>query len=298
MKYRFTVFTPCYNSENFIHRVIKSLENQTFRDFEWLVVNDASQDNTDEVLKNYIKNDIFPIRYINLERNQGLTANINFAIKEALGKFIIFLGHDDEMLPEALEVFDDILKKYDSDEISAVYALAVDQNGKLVSKKYPENFQISDYWTIFFVNNNEKEKFQCFKTEILRKYHPVDTNFNRWLPAAILWGLVGCDYKAIFINKVLRVYHTDTENSITNSSTRLSHPEAINYYFLIWINKFQYYIKGNYKRRLRGIGAYVSHGLLAKYNLFKMLKPVEKLRNKILIILFYPVAVLYNIKNK
>lgn len=292
--YRFTVFTPCYNSEKFILRVFESLEKQTFRDFEWLVVNDKSIDNTDSILQTYFAKADFDTRYFNLEKNQGVTANVNLAVREAKGEFLVFLGHDDEMLPDALETFNEVLVKHDSQEISAVYALAKDQNGNIVSDKYPKDFQISDYWTMFFVNENEKEKFQCFKTEILRKYPPIDTDYNRWLPAAILWGSVGCDYKAIFINKVLRIYYTDVETSMTNSTDRSSHPEAIHHYFLWWVNKFQYCIRGNLKRKLRGIGAYVSHGLLAGKKLNEILAPVEKFSNKFIIVLFYPIAIFYN----
>ena len=63
-KYRFTIFTPCYNSEKFIHRVIESLESQTFNDFEWLVINDASTDSTAKILDEYASKAKFPVRVI------------------------------------------------------------------------------------------------------------------------------------------------------------------------------------------------------------------------------------------
>lgn len=292
--YRFTVFTPCYNSEKFIQRVFNSLKNQTFTDFEWYVINDGSTDNTNELIENFIKTVDFQVVYHNLEKNQGLHANINQAIKDARGDFFVLYGHDDEIMPDALETFDRTLKKFDSPEISAVYALAIDQNGKLVGKKYPRDEYVSDYWTAFFAAGNEAEKFQCFRTDYLREFYPLPTGKENGMPSAWLWGKVGSKYKAIFINKVLRVYYMDVATSITNTMRRDANPKLIFNYYQEWVNEFQYLIKGNLKRRLRGVGGYVSYGLLAKLSLKQILKPIEKFSNKLIILLFYPIAYFYN----
>lgn len=294
-KCRFTVFTPCYNSEAFIHRVFKSLSNQTFKDFEWYVINDASNDNTHELIEDYIKAIDFEVVYHNLKNNQGIHKNYNQAIKDARGEFFVAYGHDDEIVPDALETFDLLLKKYDSPDISAVYALAIDQDGKLVSKKYPQDELISDYWTQFYVLENEKEKFQCFKTEYLREFFPLPTGKENGMPSSWLWGKLGGKYKAVFANKVLRIYYTNVATSMTNTTRRNAQPQMIYNLYLEWVNEFQYHIKGNYKRRLRGVGAYVSYGLLTKKTLIQLLKPVKNPFNKLLVLAFYPVAKIYNL---
>ncbi|MCE2923619.1 MAG: glycosyltransferase family 2 protein, partial [Roseomonas sp.] len=60
----FTVFTPSYNRAHTIHRVYESLQQQTFRDFEWLVVDDGSTDNTKSIVEAWKKEAPFPIRYV------------------------------------------------------------------------------------------------------------------------------------------------------------------------------------------------------------------------------------------
>lgn len=295
-KYRFTVVTPCYNSEKFIERVFVSLKNQTFTDFEWYVINDASKDNTHALIEEYIKTVDFEVVYHNLKSNQGIHKNINQSIRDARGEFFVLYGHDDEIMPDALETFDKLLAKYDTPQISAVYALANDQNGKLVSKKYHKDEFVSDYWTEFFASGNEAEKFQCFKTDYLREFYPLPTGKEEGMPGAWLWGKVGAKYKAIFVNKVLRVYYMDVATSITNSMKRDANPKIIFNYYQVWVNEFQYHIKGNMKRRLRGVGGYVSYGLLAKLSLIDILKPINKLSIKIIVLLFYPIAYFYNVK--
>jgi len=292
--FRFTVFTPCYNSESFIHRVFNSLSKQTFRNFEWYVINDASTDSTHQLIKEYIKNVDFNVNYINLEKNQGILANYNYAIKDSKGQFLVPFGHDDEMVPEALEVFNDVLIKFDSPEISAIYALAMDQNGKLIGKKYSQDELISDYWTQFFAMRNEAEKFQCFKVEYLREFYPINTSSENGLTSAWLWGMLRTKYKAVFINKVLRIYYTNVPTSITNTMKRDKNPRPVFNYYQYWVNEFQYYIKGNYLRRLQGIGGFVSYGLLSGITVKNLLERAAKIGNKIWVVLFIPIAKLYN----
>lgn len=296
--FKFTVCTPCYNSSGFIERVFKSLKNQTYRNFEWYVINDASSDNTHQLISDFIKEVDFPVIYHNLKNNQGIHNNINQAIKDATGDFIVFYGHDDEMLPEALAVFNEALLKYDTPEISAVYGLAKDQNNKLVGKKYYKDLFISDYWTQMFALDNPSEKFQCFRTDYLREFYPLNTSKNYKQPSAWLWGMLGTKYKAIFVNKILRIYYTNIETSITATTKRDDHSIMIFNYYMVWVNKFQYYINENYKRRLRGIGGYVSYGLLASKNFSEILSPIKNPINKFIIRLFYPVAKIYNIIKK
>ncbi|MCF1716390.1 glycosyltransferase family 2 protein [Flavihumibacter sp. RY-1] len=297
-EYRFTVFTPCFNSEKFLHRVFESLQNQTFLNFEWLVINDASTDGTDDLIKRYIDEAKFPVRYFNLTKNQMIAANYNLAIKESNGEFLIPFGHDDRIFPNALERFDEILRQYDGPNISAVYCLCENQHGRLVSDKYPEDFQISDYFTMFFSLGNEAEKFQCFKTSVLRQYPPLRVDIGSGIPAAWLWGMVGCDFKAIFVNEILRVYYIEDNNpNSLSKSKRTKNPEAIWYYYLYWVNKFQYKINSNYKRRLRGILGYASYGLYARKSIAQMLEPITRLENKLIILLLVPLAYILNWKN-
>ena len=79
-----TVFTPTYNLELYIEETIKSVLNQTFTDFEYLIVDDASTDNTIQIIKSI--NDP-RIRLIKNKTNQGIAYNRNLAIKEAKGKY-------------------------------------------------------------------------------------------------------------------------------------------------------------------------------------------------------------------
>jgi len=97
-----SVIIPTYNRANLIGRAIQSVLNQTYKDFELIIVDDGSTDNTKEVIKEFQKKDK-KINYIRHEKNKGGSAARNTGIKLARGAYIAFLDSDDEWLPEKLE---------------------------------------------------------------------------------------------------------------------------------------------------------------------------------------------------
>ena len=85
-KYTFTVFTTTFNRAYVLHRAYESLKPQTFRDFEWLIADNGSSDNTQEVVKKWIEEADFPIRLISWEKNVGLNGGLNRGVAEAHGE--------------------------------------------------------------------------------------------------------------------------------------------------------------------------------------------------------------------
>ena len=101
-EYLVSIVTPVYNSEKFISETIDSIQNQTYKRWELILVDDCSSDNSYDIISEYIKNDK-RIRYIKLEKNSGAAVSRNTGIKNAKGRFIAFLDSDDIWLPEKLE---------------------------------------------------------------------------------------------------------------------------------------------------------------------------------------------------
>jgi glycosyltransferase involved in cell wall biosynthesis len=115
-----SVIIPSYNREKLIMKAIGSVMRQTFNDFEILVIDDASTDDTGEVIKN-LNNE--KIRYFRMERNGGQCIARNFGIRNARGRYIAFLDSDDEWLPEKLKLQVECFRKGPK-ELGAVYGYA------------------------------------------------------------------------------------------------------------------------------------------------------------------------------
>src|SRR5690242_1761960 len=135
----FTVFTPTYNRAHTIHRVFESLRTQTFREFEWLVIDDGSSDGTTELMKAWRRNADFPIRYI-VQSHAGKHVAHNRALDEARGKFLVVLDSDDACVPTALErmlYHWNTIPAERRPQFSGVAGLCCDQSGVIVGDRFP-----------------------------------------------------------------------------------------------------------------------------------------------------------------
>ena len=96
-----SIIMPSYNTAKFISETITSVLAQTYTNWELIIVDDCSTDDTDAVIRPYLADD--RIRYIKNEKNSGAAVSRNRALREAKGKWIAFLDSDDLWLPEKLE---------------------------------------------------------------------------------------------------------------------------------------------------------------------------------------------------
>lgn len=97
-----SIITPSYKSEKFIAQTIESVLAQTYQNWEIIIVDDVSPDNSNDTIEKYCKNDN-RIKLIKLERNSGPAVARNKAIEESKGRYIAFLDADDLWKPEKLE---------------------------------------------------------------------------------------------------------------------------------------------------------------------------------------------------
>jgi glycosyltransferase involved in cell wall biosynthesis len=95
-----TVLMSVYNGETYLHEAIESILNQTFSNFEFIIINDASTDNSIQIIQHYQDK---RIKLIHNQKNLGLTKSLNKGLKLAKGKYIARMDADDISLPERLE---------------------------------------------------------------------------------------------------------------------------------------------------------------------------------------------------
>ena len=127
----FSIIIPCYNGANTIKRTILSLQKQSHEIYEAIIVNDASTDNSLEIIKNLVSNDP-RFKILNLRKNLGLPGARNSGLKYVQGKYICFLDADDWWPSKKLEEY---LKFFNEgyDILYSDYTRVNEQNGK---KKY------------------------------------------------------------------------------------------------------------------------------------------------------------------
>ncbi len=216
---RFTVFTPTFNRAATLHRVYESLQAQTFRDFEWLIVDDGSTDNTEDLVKSWQAEADFPVRYIRQEHGHKKTAH-NTAVREARGTFFLVFDSDDRCVPEALERFDAHGREIeDAPDFSGVCALCAYEDGSRVGDAFPGGGQIdAPSAEIRWHHRIKGEKWGIVKTDVVRQF-PYPENVPGHVPEGVVWSRIGACYKIRFINEILRIYCQDTGSAAPRIST-------------------------------------------------------------------------------
>lgn len=102
-KYKITLFTPTYNRAYVLETLYRSIQRQTFRDFEWIVVDDGSTDNTEDLVNSWMEEkNFFPIRYYK-QANGGKCRAINWGLDLAEGELFFIMDSDDYLTDDAME---------------------------------------------------------------------------------------------------------------------------------------------------------------------------------------------------
>lgn len=203
----FTVFTPTYNRERTLQRVYDSLNAQTLRDFEWLVVDDGSTDGTDALVARWENAAPFPIRYFR-QANAGKHVAMNRGAREAAGEFFIVADSDDAFDADALEVF---ATTWDSisegrDRFVGVTGRCRTQTGAFVGTPLPKPVLNSDNLELQFRYGVEGEKWGFVRTEVLRRF-PCDESPEM---GSFPWArIAAAGYRTRYIERVLRTYYVD-----------------------------------------------------------------------------------------
>lgn len=162
---KITVFMACYNSEKFISQSIRSILNQTFTDFELLIVNDGSTDDSVNIINSF-KDE--RIKLIHNLTNKGLVHTRNVALTEASGEYIAILDSDDESYPNRLQLQYDFLQTNLNISLCGGHALVIDENGLETGEKlivpHSDNLNMQMIFGNPFVNSTT-----MFKSSILRE---------------------------------------------------------------------------------------------------------------------------------
>lgn len=199
-----TVFTPTFNRAYIIEKLYNSLLNQTISDFEWLVIDDGSSDNTNELFDIWMKeNNKFPIRYYKVE-NGGKHRAINKATGLAKGKLFFIVDSDDHLATDALEY---VVNWERSIKDKEIFCGISGNKGKSENDIIGSTFD-GNYLDATSLERNKYnikgDKAEIFYTEILRKYKFNEIEGENFITEATVWNRMAFDgYKIRWFNKTI-----------------------------------------------------------------------------------------------
>ena len=227
-KYRFTVLTPTYNRSDLLQRVYECLLDQTYKDFEWLIIDDGSTDDTESVCKEMINQGVLDIRYIK-KINGGKHSAYRTAENNYNGTYVVCADDDDLMPSNTLEIFNKYwVQLEDSKDYSDFWEVkgrCVDRNGDMIGRPLPTPVFDSDYNEITYKHHYKEEMHGCNKAEVLRNEAKVPETFMysdkcSYYYEDIRWSRAAAKYKTRFIDDIVRTYTTDAETSIMRPTNK------------------------------------------------------------------------------
>ncbi|WP_285269949.1 glycosyltransferase family 2 protein [Kaistella rhinocerotis] len=196
-----TIFTPTYNRAHLLPRLYESLKNQTSNDFMWLIIDDGSIDNTEEVVAGFKAENRVEIEYIRQE-NQGMHGAHNTAYANITTELNTCIDSDDLMPHNAVQL---ILEKWSAVTDKHLYAglvgLDADLHGNLLGTAFTTHTTTLEN---FYLRGGRGDKKLVYRTEVMQQYPPYPLfEGEKYVGLGYKYLLADQDYELITLNEVL-----------------------------------------------------------------------------------------------
>lgn len=271
-----TVLTPTFNRGGGLQSLWNSLQKQTVKDFEWLVVDDGSTDGTKNLITQLQEKSDFPIRYI-YKNNGGKHTALNVGIQTICSELTFIVDSDDCVTDDAIESILKIHKKYRSQNNICGYAfLRAFPDGKVNGKKFDVNEKIGSYIDVR-VNGDDTgaDKAEVFKTHCLKEFPFPEYPNEKFLGEDLVWVRMARKYEMVHINKAIYVGNY-LEDGLTNNRRKHNIASPIG-----CMHRAEEFMESDLKTRYRIKGGlqYIVYGRFAGV---KGVDLIRKSRHKVL----------------
>lgn len=206
-----SIITPTYNREKELGRVYESLLKQSNKDFEWLVVDDGSVDNTKSLVENYIKEKKINIRLLTKE-NGGKPSAYNLGVENAKGELLLCLDSDDALVEDAIEtILEDYFIIKDNEQCAGlVYNCEDIASKEIIGTPLPDGF-FDTYYNIYEKYQVKGDKAQVIKTKVAKEYPFPIIDGEKFVPEALVNNRISKKYNFLYRDKAVmqKEYLTD-----------------------------------------------------------------------------------------
>lgn len=271
-----TVLTPTFNRGGGLQSLWDSLQKQTVKDFEWLVVDDGSTDGTKNLITQLQEKSDFPIRYI-YKNNGGKHTALNVGIQTICSELTFIVDSDDCVTEDAIESILKIHKKYRLQNNICGYAfLRAFPDGKVNGKKFEVDEKIGSYIDVR-VNGDDTsaDKAEVFKTHCLKEFPFPEYPNEKFLGEDLVWVRMARKYQMVHINKAIYIGNY-LEDGLTNNRRKHNIASPVG-----CMHRAEEFMESDLKiiYRIKGGLQYIVYG---KFAGVKAIDSIRKSRHKIL----------------
>lgn len=200
-----TVFTPCYNRADLLIRLYDSLERQTNTNFEWVIVNDGSSDDTVSVVETLKANSKIPIIFLT-KKNEGKHLAINSGVEIANGDLFFIVDSDDYLTEDAIEHIQLYSKKIMFDETlcGISFRRGISKTEFIGTQQSFNEFRAT-YLDFRFRFNYKGDMAEVYKTKILRKYPFPRFKGEKFCPESLVWQRIALDFEMLWTSRIIYI---------------------------------------------------------------------------------------------
>lgn len=198
-----TVFTPTYNRAYTLHLCYESLKRQTCRDFEWLIIDDGSTDNTRELVNRWMSEGEVRIRY-HYQENQGMHGAHNAAYVLINTELNVCIDSDDYMADDAVEKIISFWRKHGNNNYAGIVGLDANPDGRIIGTKLPDNIRESSLSRLLTHYKVKGDKKFIYRSELTRKCPPYPIfDGEKYCPLSYKQILIDQEYPLLIMNEIL-----------------------------------------------------------------------------------------------
>ncbi|NNK88857.1 MAG: glycosyltransferase family 2 protein [Flavobacteriaceae bacterium] len=228
----FDILTPTYNRAHTLGRVLQSLLDQTEKRFTWLIIDDASTDDTEALIEMW--KDKYPdlhIEYIKLDKNGGKSRAVNIGLEVCKNPYVIIADSDDgfdaSTLSDLRDLWHSIDEQSHADNVAAIWSLVKRSDGNLIGERFPEDRWLATFEDRILNYDIQGEKWHCWRTAVLRKYG-MYVHQQCHVEESATWNRINRDYLFLCVNLAHRTYYESQDGMILRKKST-SELAAINY---------------------------------------------------------------------
>lgn len=230
---KITIFTPTYNRAYILHNLYNSLLNQTSKSFVWLIVDDGSTDNTEELVTGWMNENLIEIQYFK-QVNQGKSMAHNKGVELTKTELFTCVDSDDYLSSDAIEM---VLEQWEvinqNQEIIGMLVFRGKPDGEIITKITSNEKQMTLY-EAYDKHGLQGDTMLIYKTKIISKYAFPEFKGEKFVPEAYLYDLLDQEGNLYIVPKVL-YYCEYLEDGYTQNMSKLilNNPKG----YLAWIKQ-------------------------------------------------------------
>lgn len=236
---QFTVFIPTYNRAGTLRRALDSVDAQTCRDFELVIIDDGSTDETSALVADWRRGVDFPVKYIQ-QANQGQHVAQNRGVAEACGELFVKLDSDDALTPRALEILRhhwESIPRGEREGFAGVEGLTAFFDGTVAGTKFPRDVIDVDYVTLRREHHIKGDKKNALRTDLLRQWpYPGFEGERHMRPSWLLKNLART-HRTRHVNEIIEWIEYQPDGLSSDRFTlRMRNPRGYRRYHLEDVN--------------------------------------------------------------